>query len=414
MYPLKIVTVNCGETILTQIRHELAKYQALIENEFNDVEQAIERWTWTDSDPHLVLFHFRGLSEVTELQRLKRAFNWPVVALVDTGRDQLATLMILANRAGATQVVPVPLDSEDFSGALDTVGLEFGYRGTNAKIIAVSGVTGGCGATTVAINLASEIAHLYKRRTILVELSLQKGVLATYLNVEPKYTLPDLLNTSVKLDLSVVQQALVNIAENFDIVSGAHFEITPIEASHLDMLRLLDHVRRLGEVVVLDVPCSNDEAYVQTLSIASHVVLVAQQSLPSLRSLRLTLELLTRLNLRSDTRGEMQLEVVLNRYDHGAREFDLKQLKERIQVTEMSTVANDYASIKAALNNGTPLRKEVPRSRALADIDRLAKKIMGAAEAPVNGTNGTNGTHGKPASWLRRLTRVFAGPNPSH
>ncbi len=403
MYPLKIMTVNCGEKLLTQLRQELTNYQVSIEAEFKTVDQAIEKWSWADSEPHLVLFQFSGLSDVHELQCLKRAFNWPVIALVDTGRDQLATLLILANRAGANQVVPVPLDSEDFRSALDTVGLDHGYGGSNAKIIAVSGVTGGCGATTIAINLANEIAHLFNRRTVLVELALQKGMLATYLNVEPKYTLPDLLNSNVKLDLSVVQQALININENFDIVSGSHFEITPVEASHLDVLRLLDHFRRLAEVVVLDVPCTNDEAYVQTLSAASHVVLVAEQNLPSLRSLRLTLEMLAKLELKSETRGEMMLEVVLNRYDNKSREFELEQLKELMKVSEMTTVANDYAAIKAALNRGVPLRMEVPRSRALADIDALATKVIGAGELPL--------ANGKSASWFGKLARVFAGAN---
>ncbi len=400
MYPLKIVTVNFGDDLLMQVRQELSTYQAAIDVEFRTVNEAIEKWSWADADPHLVLFQFRGLSDVHELQCLKRAFNWPVIALVDTGRDQLATLLILANRAGATQVVPVPIDNEDFRAALDTVGHDFGFGGSNAKIIAVSGVTGGCGATTIAINLANEIAHLYQRRTVLVELALQKGMLATYLNVEPTYTLPDLLNTGIKLDHGIVKQALISISDNFAIVSGAHFEITPIEASHTDVLRLLDHVRKLADVVVLDVPCTNDEAYVQTLSTASHVVLVAEQNLPSLRSLRLTLELLTKLDLKSETRGEMMLDVVLNRYDAKSREFELDQLKELMKVSEMATVANDYLSIKTALDRGAPLRQAVPRSRALADIDGLAKKVMGPTESLAE----TN----RKSSWIGRLKRVFA------
>jgi Flp pilus assembly CpaE family ATPase len=74
-----------------------------------------------------------------------------------------------------------------------------------------------------------------------------------------------------------------------------------------------------------------------------------------------------------------------------------------MKVEEMSTVANDYASIKAALNRGVPLRAEVPRSRALADIDELAKKVLGPAESAPEGTNG------KPPSWFGRLKRVLAG-----
>jgi pilus assembly protein CpaE len=230
-------------------------------------------------------------------------------------------------------------------------------------------------------------------------------MLATYLNVEPKYTLPDLLSANIKLDLSVVQQALIHIADNFDIVSGAHFEITPVEASHLDVLRLLDHFRRLSEVVVLDVPCTNDEAYVQTLSAANHLVLVAEQNLPSLRSLRLVLEMLARLDLKGGARRDMQLEVVLNRYDPKSRDFELAQLKELMGVPDMMTVANDYASIKAALNSGVPLRMEVPRSKALANIGELAKKVMGPGEQLA--------VNGKPSSWslFGKLARVFAPAN---
>ena len=401
MYRLKIITVNCGEALLTQLRAELNAYQAAIEFDFNTVNKAIEKWSWSESEQHLVLFQFRGLSDVHELKCLKRAFNWPVVALVDTPRDQLATLLVLANRAGAAQVVPVPLDSEDFRSALDAVGLEYGFGGAHAKIVAVSGMTGGCGATTVAINLANEIAHLYNRRTILVELALRKGMLATYLNVEPKYTLPDLLSPAVKLDLSVVQQALIRIADNFEIVSGSHFEIAPVEASHLDVLRLLDHFRRLSEVVILDVPCTNDEAYVQTLSAANHVVLVAEQNLPSLRSLRLVLEMLARTDIKGTARPDLQLEVVLNRYDPKSRDFELAQLKEKLGVPGMMTVANDYASITAALNSGVPLRMEVPRSKALADIGALAKKVMGPGEQLA--------VDGKPSwSLFGKLARVFA------
>jgi Flp pilus assembly CpaE family ATPase len=146
---------------------------------------------------------------------------------------------------------------------------------------------------------------------------------------------------------------------------------------------------------------------VKTLSAANHVVLVAEQNLPSLRSLRLVLEMLARIDFKNEARGEMQLEVVLNRYDPKSQEFELKQLKELLKIQQMSTVANDYASIKAAVNRGVPLRTEVPRSRALADIDGLAKKIMGPVETPAEAPAGL--TNGRRSSWFGRLARVFAG-----
>ncbi len=256
----------------------------------------------------------------------------------------------------------MPLDAEDLHSGMDAICREHGYHGNEAKSVAIAGVTGGCGATTVAINLADIVAALHKRHCVLVELAMQKGMLATYLNVEPQYVLPDLLQTGIKLDLHVVRQALTRIADNFDIVSGAHFQITQVQVSTQDVLRLIEHFQRLAAVLVLDVPWTGDEHFLQTLSAANHLVLVAEQNLPSLRSLRLVLDMLNRSNLTTAA-GGLTVELVVNRYDARSKDFPLERVKDVLETPDLSTVANDYPSVNASVNRGVPLRS---RSSALA------------------------------------------------
>jgi pilus assembly protein CpaE len=381
MYPLKVLLVNTREAILSSVRHALHNHPAVCEGEFEGASEAIDNCRWTQDEPRLIVYHLKSIRDLDDLHRLKRSFtDWPILALVDGCEGPSHSLLLLANRAGALQVVPTPIDVEDFRLAMDAIGTDHGFDIPNARVIAVSGVTGGCGATTLALNLGYQVVSASNQHTILAEMAFQKGMLATYLDVEPKYCMHDLLANSVKLDLHVVQQALTNIETNFDILSGPHNQIMPLEVSVIDVHRLLDYLRRLCRVVMLDVPCTNDDVYMQTLSAADHVVLVAEQNLPSLRSLRLMLDMLGRTNLSETPLDGKPIHLVVNRYNYKSAEYSLARLEELLQVKKLYTVANDYPSVNAALNHGKPLKKHAPRSRVVSDLEKIVGVLLNHGE----------------------------------
>ena len=122
--------------------------------------------------------------ELAQLRRLSGTFvGRPIIALVNPDRD--GSMILKAMRAGALQVVPLPLRREDFGAAMDCIAVQFGLARGRAKTIAVAGTTGGCGTTTIALNLAYELAYLKQVNCILMELSLRMGVLASHLDVQP-------------------------------------------------------------------------------------------------------------------------------------------------------------------------------------------------------------------------------------
>jgi pilus assembly protein CpaE len=380
MYPLRVILVGGSEGVLPEVRQALHDNPAVTEAEFNKVGDAVEDYRWAQDETRLLIVTVRALQDVDDLQKLKRTFaGWPILALVESARSGSANLLLLANRAGASQVVPLPLDPDDFRSAMDAIGKDHGYAAANAKVIAVSGVTGGCGATTLAVNLGYELMHLEKVRSIVAELALHRGVLATYLNAEPQYVIPDLLSSDCKLDMHMVEKALTPIADNFFILSGAHQSITSGEVQNRDLQRLLDYLRRLAQVLVLDVPCTSDEQFLATLAAADQVVLVSEATPPSLRSLHLVLELLGRTD--QDRGSEWPIHVVLNRADGKGQDLDLKRVQELLRVSRLHTVTNDYQNVRSALNNGKVLRQMAPRSRALADIDKLARLLWSGDEA---------------------------------
>jgi pilus assembly protein CpaE len=72
------------------------------------------------------------------------------------------------------------------------------------RSIIVTGSKGGAGTTTVALDLAVQIAQLTKRRVGLLELARPFGQIALMLDIEPRFTLLDALDRGKRLGESLL------------------------------------------------------------------------------------------------------------------------------------------------------------------------------------------------------------------
>jgi pilus assembly protein CpaE len=374
MYPLSVTLVGCQENVQRQVLSMLVAQQATLEGQFPDVDSAI--YALRDSNQtRLFILHAPTSASLPKLKSLTAQFaGQPVLALVDAGADP--KVLLGAMRGGAAQVVPLPIANEDFRAAMECIAQQFGHGKVSNQAVAVSGVTGGCGATALAVNLAHELAQL-SQSVILSELSLQIGKLAAYLDVNPTQTTYDLLAEHDGLDVQSVQKALAHVSDHFDVLVGEYRQITPLSVSTQDVLRLINICRGLANFAIFDLPCTYDDVYFETLAASDQVVLVGEQKIPSIRTLKLVCEALERVD------GVKNLHIVINRYDAKMPGFGAERLKNLLGRPELLTVANDYASVMASINHGRPLRQESPRSPALLDMEKIVRKLMNLKEQPA-------------------------------
>jgi pilus assembly protein CpaE len=167
----------------------------------------------------LFLFYLAEEVELADLRQLRAAFvGQPILALLAPSADHL--LLVSAIRSGASQAIAFPPQGDEMRLALDGLGLQFGCAaGARGMTVAVQSVTGGCGATTLALNLADEIARRQKR-CVLTELSLRFGVLATLLHARPRLTTYELFGNLDQLDLRRVESALLPLGERLRVLVG--------------------------------------------------------------------------------------------------------------------------------------------------------------------------------------------------
>src|SRR5262249_56719183 len=99
------------------------------------------------------------------------------------------------------------------------------------EVIAVGGARGGLGATTVAVNLATRLATLTAAETALVDLDLQRGDVAAFLNLTPVNSLANFAAASSEIDDLFLASALTRHA------NGALVLPAPPESAERDSAR---------------------------------------------------------------------------------------------------------------------------------------------------------------------------------
>jgi pilus assembly protein CpaE len=327
------------------------------------------------AEKRLLVFYPKSAAEIEQLERLNESVaDQPILALVDPANDP--SLMLRAMRAGAAQVVRLPLQPDDFRAAMKRIAIQFGHALNQCRVITVLGATEGSGTTSISLNLAAEIGRLRNAPCLLAEGAVGFGRLANYLGIAPQLTIMDLINDIDHVDVERVRQAVMKVDDHLHVLTGSHGGIVPFELTTEKVFRLLNYAKQLNDVLVVDGRYAYEELDFEFVARSQQLVLVAQPTMPSLYGVRRILDLLAQRKCLA------QEHVVINRYLPSDKEFSIHSFEDVLHVPKVFLVASDWASFQAAANAGQTLRKTAPRSHALADITVLARAMLGMPAEP--------------------------------
>src|SRR5262245_56943822 len=108
MFPFPVVLVGIDHELLPGLRRELTNGSAQVESEFQSAYMAAECLRHYKNQPRLLIVQGGDDFQPEAIHRLSGTLKgWPIMALLSSidGHDFLC-----ANRAGALQVLTLPLD----------------------------------------------------------------------------------------------------------------------------------------------------------------------------------------------------------------------------------------------------------------------------------------------------------------
>ncbi|MCK6208946.1 AAA family ATPase [Georgenia sp. EYE_87] len=335
--------------------------------------------------------------ELTE--RLRDEFPLIAVILVSDAEQEIG---LAALRAGVRDVLHPQSDVMAIRAALDraaTVAASPSGGATlsptptpvSGRVLSVVSPKGGVGKTTVATNLAVGLARAEPGSTVLVDLDVQFGDVATALNLTPDYSLLDTVRGPASRDTMALKTFLTLHPTGLYAICAPESPAAADTISGDEVSRLLEMLSSQFRYVVVDTAPGLSEHTLAAMDRTTDLILITSMDVLGVRGLRKEFDILAELDLETDTRT-----VVINFCDPrgGLTIADVSS-------TIGTTVDHELPVspvVLPSLNQGVPLLQKSGRDPMVRKLEKIVAQFT-ASEATKNG-----GRH----AGMGRLKRVRA------
>ena len=301
--------------------------------------------------------------------------------------------LLAAMRSGVQEFLPKPVNPAALHKVLTRFLRE--SRGpaarTGQRLIAVLGVKGGVGASTVTVNLAVQIARLTKKKTLLLDLARPVGHIALLLDLQSRFSIRDAAENPDRLDAHFFSGLLSHHKSGVDLLPGASHpeEWNRIDAS--SVLRIVNLAQTSFDYVLLDCGSHFSPEWAPILHSARSVLLVAEPSVPALWSLERHFNSLTSLGLEPD-----RARLVINRWRR-ADDETLKSMEKKLRRPVFARLPNDFRQVNEAITQGLPLFRNHNNS-LVHEFKLMAGQLAGVSSQAMGKHSTLFGLFSRPSS----------------
>ena len=308
----------------------------------------------------------------------------PQVAVLAVVTPQHLADLQEALMAGASSFVAFPIEPNQFTATVMRASQEAPKRETRVKrghLVAVVGLKGGVGRTTLAVNMAVALRQRIDGDVILVEAHHGLSDLSLNLNLVSRHTLASLAQES-NLDADVLQGHLQLHASRVKVLAAPADVSQLVELPIQTWQNILTQLTEMAPYVIVDTAAVADAVLSEVLTHADDIIVMTGTDLAGLRS---AVVLLQTLDGESNVHG--RIHVVINRA--GVRggipeSACAKQVGEEIRVA----LPDDASLATFALNRGVPYVLSHPRSILSRKVQELVSKVFNVKAASLSAKEG--------------------------
>jgi pilus assembly protein CpaE len=321
-------------------------------------------------------------AEPKSLMRFEKLATNTRTPLIAAAYEPPLALVRQLVRAGAHDVVPLPLDIADLETSLLPIRDQIkrhtsSASSANGKMVCAIKSVGGIGATALLTQLAIRAAEnegRVGREVCLLDLDLQFGNAAFQLGLRPQLTFFDLVEAGGRIDGELLRATTVQHPSGLKVIA-APASLMPLDAvTSEQIIEIVDIAKREFGTVFVDLPSSWTNWSLSLLAQADLVLLVTELSIGGLHRARRQVDLLREQDLAS-----VDLRVVVNRFEKGLmRTVKPADVQKALGRDIAYTIANDPAVMHPAIEQGVPISAIKRKSAVGRDIDLLEAGIVGA------------------------------------
>lgn len=348
---MKIKTIIISEQTSTI---ELLKLY-IDENEKFDIIQStndfLKAYSIIKDNPNsLVLVDISGYQEqaLNFVSKITSEFiNIKVVTMSDKPDTDL---IIRTMRVGASDFIGMPIIKTEFLEVLDKMYANLaGTKPTKSKcrVISVYSNKGGIGKTSIASNLAVEIAKITKENVALLDLNFQSGDVTTFLDIKPSFNISYMLQNLDKINEDFLLSTLEKYKDtSLYILADPPFFKQVDSITVKDISKLFSILRNTFSYIIVDTSANFDNKSIKALEESDLIFFVSIVNLPALRNCQRCLEMFDKLGFDNN-----KIKIIINRYMEND-EINADEIEKVIGKNIYWKIPNNYFTMMSAINKG--------------------------------------------------------------
>jgi pilus assembly protein CpaE len=241
------------------------------------------------------------------------------------------------------------------------------------KTLAVTGVKGGVGASSVAHNLAWALTERCKVNATLVDLDLNFGTTGLDFNQDTAATIADALMSPDRFDDAIMGRLITKATDRLSLFTAPATLDRTYNLDPETYTRVLEQVRGSVPFMVLDLPHIWTDWFKSTVISADELIVVAGPDLASLRNGKNLIDF-----LRAARPNDNPPKLVLNMVGLPKRpEIPPKDFGQAIGLEPTLVLPFDAQLFGTAANNGQMIFDVAPESKVAMGLDQLAAQLTG-------------------------------------
>jgi pilus assembly protein CpaE len=245
------------------------------------------------------------------------------------------------------------------------------------RVVTIFSGKGGCGRSILAVNLAAALSAGGSRRVLLLDLDLQFGDVGIMLKLLPDRSIAGAISMGGRLDEPGLRSIITNYRPGIDVLLAPP---APAQGEHVRrelIVEILDIARPIYDFIVVDTPALVTDQVLAALDISDWLIPIVTPDLPTLKSVRLTVEMFDMLDYPRDRRL-----LVFNRANSevGLTPADV----EEAVGMPFAVHVPSSRDVPVSVNRGEPLYLTHPAHPVCQAISRLADRCAGVETAQVH------------------------------